>query len=492
MNIRLLFLILFAFSFEIICAQERNKNQIYDIDNVISWSHAAPDQIEQLKKVINTRRDSLESGEKVNRKKVNQQYLQSIEAIFNESQKEAIFGFLVNDSILEKKVEQLFQKSSLNDLPKKYVKLLKQELKTVQFDISKLEKRHKFNSELKNSLTKPLKERLKHLVFSSSHSLNKIKNQWNATVSECSALEKSNKKFFINYHFYLHLENLDNSISNELNDLVEKPGFDGVLKSIAACDAERSAANSNYLQKQDSIVRKAVKEKFKTLFYGVLRQKLTNFEPLDRNYKSLNFKGVIDGVIKEKESKYEIKSKNDAYTSFIGKAEKSGVSIEKAEILWQLIEQRNSDLEAVKKSKKLGANSGLGLIDIDSQEKPQVKKRDFQKKVTELISLKEYSALLGDELKVNANKKSKKQLKEIFDTYKQLTKEQSKEISKKVKIYFYNKELNTNYYKYNKKVQKQKLSVLQFYFEKEYRKLMSSYKIDVDNSNKKGGAKYEF
>ncbi len=128
------------------------------------------------------------------------------------------------------------------------------------------------------------------------------------------------------------------------------------------------------------------------------------------------------------EEKNEERNENK-YTAFVNKANEAGLSNEKLEMLWSLIIKLNKDLAERKKRKK-ELNTDVSLADTDDGKTPQSIKKEFQKAVTALITLKEYSQLLDRELKPKAKKDAKKQFNEILKVH-ELTEEQKVEILKK-------------------------------------------------------------
>jgi len=310
---------------------------------------------------------------------------------------------------------------------------------------------------------------------------------WNAKTKYYDELNNNSplKEIFILYHFYR--TNKDNNIyASQLQTLSNNNYIQDFIQKIAALESKRLI--ELIFPNEDSITKNYVKDKLHIKFKQLLKDKLSKQEPLYVNYQKLKLWALATEIKEEK--KAAIKSKEttqiqlNARNSFLEKTKAAEIPISKAKKIWNLIIQRNKDLEAYKKRKKIPEDA-FSIIEKIPAKTPQTIKKEFQEAIIALVSLKEYSLLLKEDLKPNVTEQAKKQLKEIFLAH-EFTDEQKKEVYKKVTGYYYNKAANTYYYKYDKKKLKQKLSVLQFYFKKQYKNLMTSYGIDVANTQKKG------
>jgi hypothetical protein len=147
-------------------------------------------------------------------------------------------------------------------------------------------------------------------------------------------------------------------------------------------------------------------------------------------------------VLKKVEKEFKKKKKESIYVELTKKGKAAGLDSVRVKKLIALIKKKEKDMISFQASKK--DKSSVNILEIETQKSKKEIIKDFSKDVANLVSKKEFGAILGDQLKPQALKKAKKDFKQVLDNY-ELNEEQQKEVNKKIKLYYLN-EINAETY----------------------------------------------
>ena len=289
----------------------------------------------------------------------------------------------------------------------------------------------------------------------------------------------------MSYNFYaLKKHNTPNS-TDVLEHLKEKIKKSSLIDDLAACYTQTTSNTLSSLETICPIEEDVLKHNIKKQIQKALSLKISKLELLNIDTESLQImsnalKSTIQKTINEKE--------NQSRKFFIDNAIAIGLPKNKTEKLLNLMEQRQKDINDFDFGQKQKIHK-FSLLEPEVTKTPVAINRIFKKNIASVITFKEYSKLVKNQLKPNVIKQTRYKLKEIMQVHN-LTKTQRKTLYKKIKLYNYNKAFVINYYSFNNNELKSKLSVLDFYFRKEYKNIMSSFNLKVDNIQLKQNNQY--
>ncbi|MFD0989791.1 hypothetical protein ACFQ1R_06770 [Mariniflexile jejuense] len=165
----------------------------------------------------------------------------------------------------------------------------------------------------------------------------------------------------------------------------------------------------------------------------------------------------------------------------VERAKKAGLDNDRIIKFLDLIKQKEAALLEIKNSSK--DESIYGILESPMQKTNTEVKMEFAKNLANLISKEEYLSILEEEIKQAATKEATKEMNNVLKAH-ELTDDQKKKVYALIAHYYLNQSVTKAYYLYDKKLKEQKLSALRFYFEKNYKKLMESFGIELGISKK--------
>jgi hypothetical protein len=172
---------------------------------------------------------------------------------------------------------------------------------------------------------------------------------------------------------------------------------------------------------------------------------------------------------------------------FISYAKEIGIDSLTAVTILSLIEKRKNDLQSLN-DEKVGDEISELFESTDLKTKSEVK-QDFSRDLAQIITKIEFSKLFGHVFMKNVKKKSDSKIGDLKKIEK-LNKDQEKEITAMMKTFYFNEETITAYFAFDKKLQNQKLSALQFRFEKKYKELREKLNLEAKSSVKVNNRTY--
>ncbi|MEP6806938.1 MAG: hypothetical protein ABI892_20585 [Flavobacterium sp.] len=176
--------------------------------------------------------------------------------------------------------------------------------------------------------------------------------------------------------------------------------------------------------------------------------------------------------------------KNDTKERFYENAKKAGITETKTEELLKIIDDRNKVLKDLD-TKKKQADAPYSTQDPGTLYNFKINnaRTYYAKKISSLLTYKEYAEFTVDDYKKEANENAKIEFEQLINNNTSLTEKQKKNLYLFIYNYHLNQFLTTAYYSFDKTQQKPKLGILRFNFEKEFKKLGKEYNIKVYESS---------
>ncbi len=391
------------------------------------------------------------------------------------------------DPRLWKRVTTFSEGRQLNALPKAYLQDLQAQLFTNFKAQAIANNRFPFHAEAKRAARATPDENietLKSAISKAKSRLRQIDSKWRYMAGKCQ-LQDDKKHLYTKYNFYSFIEDKAH-FETTLTTLANTPDLADLISGLAVCSASSASDRMGALKQVTPEVKTQVRDSFISVITTTLHSKLSHRLPLEVDMAELNLQAIAKTLVDTNKH-----NKQDAAeAAFYDKAKKAGITKDKTQTLWQLITQRRTAIKAYRNHIRAG-NDEYALVENIGVKTPAEIGIEFQNAVTALLSIEEFSSMLGDKLQPKAIEAANNQLALILKEHK-LDDTQQQAVLGSIKDYYYNKYAYSYYYKRNKKKLNQKLSVLLFYFEKDYKTLMAGYGIDIDNAKKNKSGKYEW
>lgn len=304
---------------------------------------------------------------------------------------------------------------------------------------------------------------------------------WNKISLRYNFKNEIFKEKYIDYHFYL---GLDANSEIEILEFVKSSESDllnRAARKIAEKEANLVLTKCKGLEKLDSIAINHADKKLYEFLESKALKKLESHSILTLKKDKLFYcQLALNAGNKKQDSlnSYKIESKNKA---FISEAEALGIENEKANSILQLIDKRTNDLK-VKPSQNNSDNMSELFNNTNSKTKQEIK-NEFSQNLARLINKTEFAQLFGKEFTKNTLNKTQDKMNELSQIY-DLTDEQASQIKSLAKTFYFNQEVIKAYFLFDKKLQKQKLSALNYRFVKNYQELMEALSLPINPVNK--------
>lgn len=303
---------------------------------------------------------------------------------------------------------------------------------------------------------------------------------WTSVNIKYEDIDSSLEQIFVAYHFYIDVKSFEKSIPDVgiLGDLISKdPSLGDLIKSLSEEISRDFCSFNPLVLRQDNMLINTIEKGLTSSLNKKIDTLRSKYEPLVSpsvfNTKSLR-EEAINIIDREKE-----KSRRIVEGALITKSKKAGVSDKICDQLINLIRKKEQDLKLSKETNKVSV--GAYLFDIKITKSPSEIRKEFSKNVARLITKKEYSYILKEDLEFIAFPKAKSELNKISKIYN-LNKDQTNLVSKKIYTYYFEQTVIENYYSHDTRLKKQKLSGLRYYFEKDFQKTMKDFNIRLEGA----------
>ncbi|MBZ4036833.1 hypothetical protein K6T82_18835 [Flavobacterium sp. 17A] len=169
---------------------------------------------------------------------------------------------------------------------------------------------------------------------------------------------------------------------------------------------------------------------------------------------------------------------------FYKNAKKANLTDTKTKELLQIIEERNLVLKDLD-TKKKQADAPYSIQDPGTLYNFKINnaRNYYARKINGFLTYKEYCEFMADDYKNEARQDAKPEYENLFNSNRHLTEDQKQKLYEFVYNYHLNQLLTAAYYGFDKTIQKPKLGVLRFNFEKEFKRLCKEYNVKSSDSN---------
>ncbi|AWK04312.1 hypothetical protein HYN56_08710 [Flavobacterium crocinum] len=193
-------------------------------------------------------------------------------------------------------------------------------------------------------------------------------------------------------------------------------------------------------------------------------------------FQTLTILLFVNGIVAQNYTQ----PKNDTKERFYENAKKAGMTETKTEELLKIIDDRNKVLKDLD-TKKKQADAPYSIQDPGTLYNFKINsaRTYYAKKISTLLTYKEYAEFTADDYKKEANENAKIEYEQLINNNTTLTEKQRKELYLLIYNYHLNQFLTTAYYSFDKTEQKPKLGILRFTFEKEFKKRCKEYNIKI-------------
>jgi len=469
---------IFIFLLGIFLNSNAQQQSIYNFEKLVSLTSATEKQQKKLKKALKERSEDYTSASE------NENFDKRFAAIFNEKQQTAFYKAQISEAVIQKKLHFRYDKLvSTYPFPKDYAKMMEAILYDFNYKKEFVLQKHKFDKEKRELKYNSIHNAQKLWVATQIELIKKATYTWQKTTAKCPDLRSSKHTDFIDYHFYIELsKNCDakynGSVKKRIAELVLSESLMSLGENIADCRATLYMSWDSKLKNLDAVAKQEAQKILALELSKELKQKLSASKIFEINNIDWKHRNQALASGEKKQNKLH---KTKEIKLLKEKALKIGLDKAQINKLISLLEKKDAAIEALKK-KNTSDNLSTLFEGTPRKSKSQILK-DFSSELTSVISKKEFAALIGDGLKPGAKKKANKEFEKIIGTHK-LTKEQKEKVYERVALYYFNEAVTNAYYKSKSTLRKQKLSVLRYKFEKDYRALMNNFDIKIEKKQK--------
>lgn len=186
------------------------------------------------------------------------------------------------------------------------------------------------------------------------------------------------------------------------------------------------------------------------------------------------------GVITEKsvEKKQSKESADlEAKQRFIDKAKNAALTVEKTNEILTLISKRAEELKSLTAEyKKNGDYSVMEPTELYNSKMRAVRNR-YLKLINTSLTYIEFAAMMVDDYRAQANENSKLEFKQLVNANPKLSKEQLTKIYETIYNFHSNELMTKAYLSFDVTLQKPRLGILRFEYEKAFASLCKEYNI---------------
>lgn len=366
--------------------------------------------------------------------------------------------------------------------PKNYEKTL--ETKIAEFEYNKTNLNFKYAKDLdtKNKKIDSLKVAFEEWTQTQTKTSKKAEKHWNATFTKHNLDEEIHKKNFINYHFYIGLENPTQYETLQIEQLAKSKNLKNSVNTIAKNETQRVLERCTNIKKLDSVAfNYAGKALYKHLKSKTL-EKLNSRAVIKLTRDSGGYCLYALEVVNIKQEERKAKKSAKKNETFVKNAIAAGINEDIANTILDLIQKRKTDLKALKNNSN-DTESLSELFENTARKTKSEIKKEFAQDLAQLVDRTQFAKLFNAQFIDIVTNKTQERMVSLKAEYK-LKKDQETKISKMIKTFYFNQEISKAYYSFDKKLKKQKLSALRFRFEKKFKELMSSFNLKANPAKK--------
>ncbi|WP_264535760.1 hypothetical protein [Flavobacterium sp. N1736] len=164
--------------------------------------------------------------------------------------------------------------------------------------------------------------------------------------------------------------------------------------------------------------------------------------------------------------------------NFYESAKRAGLTDTKMTELLKIIEERNKVLKDLD-TKKKQASAPYSIQDPGTLYNFKINnaRNYYAKKISGFLTYKEYCEFAMADYRTEANESARLEFRQIIASNDNLNDDQKKKLSGLVYHYHLHQLVTSAYYSYDKTLQKPKLGILRFNFEKDLKKMCKEYNI---------------
>lgn len=452
------------------------------IDSIVPLSTAQKDSLTSLITEKSTQLKTAQSP--AEKKSINQHYFKSVFRVLGDQKSTLLVNAIVDAMDIDTKVNNQYrQHFAKMQYPENCMAHVKKELTFyVKKGLSSM-MRYGNNPAGLDALKNELFSEKIQFVRARNNAIQKAYFLWSIIEDGLLPAHLDLKSDFIAYHFFVEI--LKNEVSapaqTELEKLLTTSETSLLPHAVAQEKAIKVCDNSNLILQQEQELIAQIREALTERFEQELQTRLSERKPLVESQKPISFAFIKSVVDIEKEA-YKTAQKNKTFDALKARAEEAGLKPEKITQLIDLIKQRDADITAAKQPRNTSGSTAL--FGIHDRESVGDIEKEFSAALSKLITRKEYAKILGGELRPLADKNAKKEIAQVLQRYDSLTEKQQKKLVERIRQYYFNETITTHYYRYNWQLQKQKLSGLRYYFEKDFKTLMDGFDVAISNSAK--------
>ena len=403
---------------------------------------------------------------------INKAFITKFNSIFEQDQLNKFYKSQVDDEYVDLIASEEFERLVLKfDFPKEYEKSIKKRFLDFEFEKQLAEKQHSFNEKASKSETIKITKKFNSWRNKRVSFIEKSEIDWGRLSSRYEILDEY-RQTYIDYHFYLKLNKIDSFsvISSKIKELQTSNDVKEIIIQIAKVETEFVKGKCTVIQKFEESEILFVTEKLQNYLSGFLYRKL------NRDL-SIALKRNPDKYCNYLREKINIKNgANDSLVSarrkvkFIEKAKTIGIDSLKAIDILSLIDKRKIDLKSLKR-KQQEADEMSELFQSTAVKTRTEVKREFSKNLSQLINRSQFKSLFENIFAKNVAEKTQSRLEDLKKNYR-LNKKQTKEIENFISEFYLQTIATSEYYSYETKLKKQKLSALRFTYDRKFKELM--------------------
>lgn len=454
-----------------VCALHSQQLEIFNFNKVVNLTSATVLQQDKFKLAISKREsalkeDILKSKESI--LAINKKFITNINKIFKKKQLEKFYVSQVDleyvDLIASEKFERLILKF---DFPKDYIPELQKKIFNFEFKKQLAEKRNFFDDKASKSAGIKIDKRLNSWRNRRVSFIEKAELDWGRTSSRYELPEKY-RTTFVPYNFYTKLRKIDSStiINSRLKKLQTSNEVKQIILLISKAETEFVKNKCTVIQKFEESEILFATEKLQNYLSGFLHRKLNRdlSIALKRNTeKNCNY--LIKKISGKKETNDSL-VRSRRKIKFIKKAKEIGIDSLKAINILHLIQKRKIALKSLKKQQQKADEMSELFESTNTKTRTEIK-REFSKNLAELINRKQFTSLFRNIFEKNISKQTQARLSDLKENYK-LNKKQAKKIEEFISAFYLNTIATSEYYAYDSKLKKQKMSAIRYTYDKKF------------------------
>lgn len=473
-------------------ALAQKKFITYNLDQIIVLANPSETQRPLLNASI-SQRDTLlsKATSKAEKYAINKVYYESLTQTLDGTQMLKINESKINLKSVDLWTQKRYRTfTNLYPFIEDYNSFLKDILYASEYENAYLKQKHFFDEALLLEALKKVKDKQniwKHLAQEATYA-------WSISTSKCSTIEKAQENTFLVYHFLLELIKVPaaaqynkgltkTDIHETLKRITHQNSFKSLGEALINCHVDSTLDFDKRLKGLDSVsknyARKEIYDYLKASF-------LTNAMALEPLQLTVDYDLRTKALAAGKKAQEILKTK-----ILKEKALATGLEELRAQELVSLVDKKNADLKALKERGNQADDAFSDMFEDSAYDTKKEILKTFGEQLTKLISKKEFGLIFKDRFIKKVKKETNEQLKLINSKY-ELDKTELEKTHELVYAYFLNVAIIKAYYKYEKALQKQKMSVLRYHFEKNYKSLMDGFDIKVKGSKKSDNRTYQW